>query len=329
MKKKKFDIVALGELLIDFTPTEKNEEDIIVFERNPGGAPANVLAMATKLGNTAAFIGKVGNDDFGIYLGKILKKCNIADTGLIYSKTEKTTLAFVHFDATGDRSFTFYRNPGADIMLSKTEIKKELIDQCAIFHFGSVSMTNEPSRSATVFAATYAQQKDKIVSFDPNYRAPLWDNSKTAKASILSVLPLVDILKISEEKLFLLTEKEDLHLGSTSLAQYGPSIVLVTLGSKGAYFYTSTESGLIPTYNVTTIDTTGAGDAFFGAVLSQISKKSKSELKNISLAEWKTIVDFANAAGSLTTAKKGAIPALPTYEEIKTCQASCPKLISH
>ena len=326
MATSMLDIVALGELLIDFTPSGTNEQGVMLFGRNPGGAPANVLAMAAKLGCQGSFIGKVGQDDFGKYLGDVLDGCGINREGLVMSPTEKTTLAFVQFDSHGDRSFTFYRRQGADVTLSESDVRKGLIDRCTIFHFGSVSMTDEPSRGATLYAAAYARERGKLVSFDPNYRQPLWPDAYSAKDVILSAIPLADILKVSEEELLLLTGDTDIGRGASFLAGLGPSVVLVTLGPKGSYFHTSKASGGLPAYGVTTVDTTGAGDAFLGAVLSRLRGKTAYDLHDISGAAWNDIIDFANAAGSLATAKKGAIPALPALDEIETCRRNVPRM---
>lgn len=311
------DIVSLGEILIDFTPNGTNEQGIALFARNPGGAPANVLAMNSKLGGTSAFIGKIGNDAFGAYLKDTLNSHNIDTSGLVTDSEVPTTLAFVQLDKSGDRSFSFYRNPGADMMLNTNEVKKELINDCKIFHFGSVSLTDEPCRKATFDSVAYAKEHGKIISFDPNYRPLLWKDKAESIKIITKAIAFSDILKVSEEEMYLITNETNLELGSEKLLNMGPSLVLVSLGEKGACFRNKKHFGIFPTYNVNAVDTTGAGDAFVGAMLWQIKDFNLCEISNMNLAE---NINFANAAGSLTTTQRGAIPALPTLGEIKKIQ---------
>lgn len=322
-----FDIAAIGELLIDFTPSGENDQGMQMYARNPGGAPANVLAMAARLGCKTAFIGKVGKDAFGDYLREILEQNGIDCGALVMDPHYSTTLAFVHLDARGDRSFSFYRSPGADVMLTAQEVNLSLIDRANLFHFGSVSLTGEPARSAVRQAVQYACQRGKIISFDPNYRPLLWSSPEKARGEILALVPSVDILKVSEEEMVLLTGETSLEEGSRMLIAMGPTVVIVTLGAKGAYFQCAGGSGHLPAYDVKTIDTTGAGDAFLGAVLYCLRGKSRQSLAGMTKAEWRDITDFANAAGSLTTAARGAIPAMPeSREEIETCCRDIPKM---
>lgn len=311
------DIVSLGEILIDFTPNGTNEQGITLFARNPGGAPANVLAMNSKLGGTSAFIGKIGNDAFGAYLKDTLNSHNIDTSGLVTDSEVPTTLAFVQLDKSGDRSFSFYRNPSADMMLNTNEVKKELINDCKIFHFGSVSLTDEPCRKATFDSVAYAKEHGKIISFDPNYRPLLWKDKAESIKIITKAIAFSDILKVSEDEMYLITNETNLELGSEKLLNMGPSLVLVSLGEKGACFRNKKHFGIFPTYNVNAVDTTGAGDAFVGAMLWQIKDFNLCEISNMNLAE---NINFANAAGSLTTTQRGAIPALPTLSEIKKIQ---------
>lgn len=311
------DIVSLGEILIDFTPNGTNEQGIALFARNPGGAPANVLAMNSKLGGTSAFIGKIGNDAFGAYLKDTLNSHNIDTSGLVTDSEVPTTLAFVQLDKSGDRSFSFYRNPGADMMLNTNEVKKELINDCKIFHFGSISLTDEPCRKATFDSVAYAKEHGKIISFDPNYRPLLWKDKAESIKIITKAIAFSDILKVSEEEMYLITNETNLELCSEKLLNMGPSLVLVSLGEKGACFRNKKHFGIFPTYNVNAVDTTGAGDAFVGAMLWQIKDFNLCEISNMNLAE---NINFANAAGSLTTTQRGAIPALPTIDEIKKIQ---------
>ena len=315
-----YDVCALGELLIDFTPSGVNEQGVALFGRNPGGAPANVLAMNARLGGKTAFIGKVGDDEFGRFLEKTLTAAGIDVEGLVKDPTYLTTLAIVQLSETGDRSFSFYRREGADLMLNWGEIKRELIDSAKIFHFGSVSLSGRPCRDTVREAVRYARSQGRIISYDPNYRPLLWSGADEAKSEIERFLSSTDILKVSEEEMVLLSGKTDLEKGSALLAAKGPAIVLVSLGARGAYFRCAAGSGNLPAYDVKTVDTTGAGDAFLGAAHYRLRDKSVQDLQSISLDELADIVDFANAAGSLTTAKKGAIPALPAALEIEACR---------
>lgn len=320
------DIVSLGEILIDFTPSGVNEQGIARFAQNPGGAPANVLAMNSKLGGTSAFLGKVGKDAFGAYLRSTLDSAGIDTTGLVEDLDVPTTLAFVQLDESGDRSFTFYRKPGADMRLTVDEINKEIINKCRIFHYGSVSLTDEPCRSAAFEAAAYAKKQGKLISFDPNYRAALWDSEDTARQQIIKAIASSDILKVSEEEMFLITGETHLDIGSKMLMDMGPALVLVSLGVKGAYYRNEACRGILPTYNVETIDTTGAGDAFVGAMLWQLKDIPLEDIRHMDPSEE---VAFANAAGSLTTTRNGAIPALPTLEEIQSCRWNKKVLIGY
>lgn len=312
-----FDVVAIGELLIDFTPAGISESGDSLFAKKPGGAPANVLAANSLLGGKTAFIGKVGKDSFGYFLKKTLEDIRIDTSGLIMTSEVNTTLAFVHLDETGDRSFSFYRNPGADIMLKSEEVDMQMIKNTKIMHFGSVSLTEEPCRSATIDAVKAAKSNGKIVSYDPNFREPLWKSKDEAVKQMVSVLPLVDIIKVSEEELEMLTEEKDLEKGSEILSGYGITLVMVTLGSKGAFYKVGKHKGIIQGYAVKTIDTNGAGDAFTGAVHYQVKDKSLEEIRTMSKDEIERMIDFANAVGALTTTKSGAITALPSMQEVE------------
>ena len=311
-----YDLVSLGELLIDFTPAGISENENLLFECNPGGAPANVSAALAKLGKKTAFIGKVGNDRFGMFLKDTLAGLNVNIDGLIFSQDVNTTLAFVHLDESGDRSFSFYRKPGADIMLEADEVNYDMIKNSKIFHFGSVSMTHQPSRDATIRSAGFAKENGLIVSFDPNLRVPLWTDLNAAKEMIKIGLSLADILKISEEELYFLTDTEDIEEGSKVLYnEYGEKLMFITLGAKGCFYRLGDNTGHLPAYDVNTIDTTGAGDAFMGGILYQVIEKQKS-FDEYTVDDIRVMVDFANAAGSLATAKRGAIPALPSLDDI-------------
>ncbi|SFA98623.1 carbohydrate kinase family protein [Clostridium frigidicarnis] len=311
-----FDVTAIGEILIDFTPVGVNEQGYKVFCQNPGGAPANVLVANSKFGGKTAFIGKVGNDSFGKFLIKTLKDANVSTEGIIVDEEVNTTLAFVHLDTNGDRSFSFYRKPGADMMLNSNEINEELIKNCKILHFGSVSLTDEPSRTATLEAVKLAKSMNKIISYDPNYRPLLWDNEELAIKEMVNSIKFADIVKVSEEELFLLTGEKNLEVGSKVIADMGVSLVLVSLGEKGAFYRKNNEFGLVKAYTVDVVDTNGAGDAFLGAIHYCIKNKSLKYIIEMSKNELEKILEFANASGALATTKNGAIPAIPTLNEV-------------
>ncbi len=310
------DVVALGELLIDFTPGGLSNQGNVLFERNPGGAPANVLATIAKLGGKSGFIGKVGNDQFGHFLNDVLTDNGVNTQGLVFSDEANTTLAFVHLDEKGERSFSFYRKPGADILLRDDEIDYSLIDGSKVFHFGSLSMTNEPARTATLKAVGYAKDKGKVISYDPNWRPPLWKNDSEAKEGMALGLSYADILKISEVELEFLTGESDFDKGTKVLADMGITLILVTLGAEGCYYRYPGGTGQVKGFNVNAIDTTGAGDAFLGACLYHICAMERS-LDELEKERLEDIIKFANAVGALCVTKKGAIPALPSKEEVE------------
>jgi sugar/nucleoside kinase (ribokinase family) len=311
-----FDVVALGELLVDFTPAGISESGNVLFERNPGGAPANVVACLAKLGRRTGLIGKVGDDDFGRFLRQVLIDKGVSPQGLLLDPKEQTTLAFVHLQPDGERSFSFYRKPGADTRLRPEEIAQELLDT-RIFHFGSLSLTAEPARSATKAALRLVRDKNILVSYDPNLRPPLWPSLDEARGEMLDVMHMADLVKISLEELEFLTGSTDLEGASQSLQQdYDLKMLLVTLGKEGCYYRLGDLCGHVPGFKVRSIDATGAGDAFLGAMLFQIVRLDKD------LAAWTAddlvaSIRFANATGALATTKKGAIPAMPSLHEIK------------
>lgn len=311
------DVTALGEALIDMT-TIKQEDGTEAFMPNVGGAPLNVLAMLSKLNKKTAFIGKVGLDTFGAQIKQTAEAAGIDTTGLVQSPDFNTTLAFVHPNDAGDRSFTFYRKGCADVNLREAEINLRLIDECRIFHFGSLSLTDEPARSATIAAVEYAKAQGKLISYDPNYRPLLWSSENNAKEQMLSLIQFVDLIKVSEEELALMTGESDIELGAERLLSLGPALVLVTMGEKGSFFKNSAGSGFVPTTSIIPIDTTGCGDAFLGAFLSKLLSDgvNKSDLKTLTSKDLKPMLAYANSAGTLTALKKGAIPALPEKQDI-------------
>lgn len=311
-----FDIIALGELLIDFTAHGFSENGSHLFEQNPGGAPANVLVALSKLGKSTAFLGMVGSDQFGVFLKNVLNANNVNTEGLKFSESINTTLAFVHLESDGDRSFSFYRNPGADMMHTKEDLNFEHIKNSKIFHFGSISLTDEPSRSATLAAVTYAKENGLIISYDPNLRPLLWSSLDSAKEQIISCLKYTDILKISEEEFHFITGTDDLDVGTEMLLTQGISIILITLGEEGCYYRYRGGSGIVKGYKVKSIDTTGAGDGFLGGVLFNFCNMTLEEINDIKKESFEEFIKMGNAVGALVTTKKGAMPSMPTLDEI-------------
>jgi fructokinase len=312
-----FDVTALGEVLIDFTPSGHSEKGHVLFETNPGGAPANVLVALSRLNKKTAFIGKVGHDQFGLILKGVLEDQKIDTSNLLFSETVNTTLAFVHLDEKGDRSFSFYRNPGADIMLEKNEIDEDTIKQSRIFHFGSLSLTNEPAATATFTALEYAKKHNVTISYDPNLRTPLWRSLDEAKRQILKGFEYADIVKISEEELEFLTGYRDVIKGTEVLQeQFGTAVIFVTLGPEGCFYRSIQGYASKKGYQVNVVDTTGAGDAFVGGVLYQILERKKP-LAHLTASEFEEMVTFANAVGALTTEGKGGIPSIPTIDQVE------------
>ena len=308
------DITAIGEILIDLTQSGVNEAGIPVFAANPGGAPANLAVAAARLGAKSAFIGKVGADSFGTLLRNTLAENGVDVSGMITAPDSPTTLAVVALDKSGERSFSFYRDPSADVNLRSAEISGEQLKNTIFLHFGSVSLTADPARSATLYAAETAKKSGAIISYDPNYRPSLWPDEATAVAWMRRPLPLVDILKVSDEELPLLAGTDDLEEGSRILADMGIALVLVTLGANGAYYRFGSHTGHVPGVQVTVGDTNGAGDTFLGAVLAQLARFDG--LSSLTAAELEQIIAAANKAAAITTSRHGAIPAMPAFAEV-------------
>ena len=313
---KKYDVTALGELLIDFTENGKSNQGNPLFEANPGGAPCNVLAMLAKLGHNTAFIGKVGNDFFGEQLRAAIKEVGIDDTGLCTDEKIHTTLAMVHTYPDGDRDFSFYRNPGADMMLNKAEIREDILKDTKIFHFGTLSMTHEGVREATKAAIHIAEEAGAIISFDPNLRPPLWESMEEARKQVLYGLGHCQILKISDNEIQWLTGEEDYTAGvNWILERYQIPLILVSMGKEGSRaYYNEMMVEVKPFLQDNTIETTGAGDTFCGCVLHYVCEHGINGLKEENLAEMLT---FANAAASIITTRKGALRVMPEEKEIK------------
>lgn len=313
-----YDIVALGELLIDFSPIGTSEQGSFQFEANPGGAPCNVLAAVRRLGHSAAFIGKVGQDIFGTYLKETLEKTQIDVSGLIMTPEYFTTLAFVTLDQEGNRDFSFSRKNSADVMLREDEIPLKLIRECRVFHCGTLSFTDSTCRAATIKALETARESGIAVSVDPNLREPLWPNLEDAKEAIETVLSYADIVKISDYELSFLYGSDDILSNAARLREkYQPRILFVTCGKDGAYLFCGDLVLQHPCFDrVKTIDTTGAGDSFCGTALSKLLDYGL-EPEKMSRAQCEELLRYASAAASLTTAKRGAITAMPTDSEIQ------------
>ena len=315
MGNKTFDVTALGELLIDFTESGTSTQGNPVLEANPGGAPCNVLAMLEKLGKKAAFIGKVGNDMFGTQLKNAVEEVNIDTRNLVIDKEVHTTLAFVHTYPDGDRDFSFYRNPGADMMLTRDEVQEDLIRDSRIFHFGTLSSTHESVREATRYALDVAKEAGCIVSFDPNLRPPLWKSLEDARAEIEYGLGKCDILKISDNDVEFLFGTTDYDKGAALLKEkYNIPLILITMGKDGSRaYYKDLRVEAAPFLQEHTIETTGAGDTFCASSLNYILEHG---LDNLTAENLKELLTFANAAASLITTRKGALRVMPAKEEV-------------
>lgn len=312
---EKYDVIALGELLIDFTENGSSNQNNPVFEANPGGAPCNVLAMLSKLGHKTAFVGKVGNDQFGRKLKEEIVNAGINAEYLYYDQNVHTTLAFVHTMDNGDRDFSFYRNPGADMMLTEDEIPEELFFNSKIFHFGTLSMTHDGVRKATRKAVTAAKKAGCIISFDPNLRFPLWADSDQAREQLLWGLEQCDILKISDNEIVWLTEKNDYtEAVAWILERFSIPVIFVSMGKNGSRaYYKGTMIEAQAFLNENTIETTGAGDTFMGCVLSGILK---SGIDNLAQKDIYELLMFANAGASIITTRRGALKVMPEKKEI-------------
>lgn len=312
---KKYDVIALGELLIDFTMNGESEQGNHLFEACPGGAPCNVLAMLNKLGKKTAFIGKVGNDQFGTLPRKTLNEVGIDTSNLFTDDEVNTTLAFVHTLADGDREFSFYRNPGADMMLKEDEIDEDFLSQAKIFHFGTLSMTQDEVRAATKKAVESAKQSGALISFDPNLREPLWSSLELAKEQMEYGFSQCDILKISDNEIQFVSGKEDYDEGIKYLQdKYQIPLILLTMGKEGSRAYYKGMRVERSGFSVKTIETTGAGDTFGGSALNYILEHDFYNLTEEDLGE---LLSFANAAAAIVTTKKGAILAMPEREEVE------------
>ncbi len=316
MSNRNYDVTALGELLIDFTENGTSAQGNPIMEANPGGAPCNVLAMLERLGKKTAFIGKVGKDMFGNQLKAAVEEVGIDTRALIMDEEVHTTLAFVHTYPDGDRDFSFYRNPGADMMLTMDEVPDDLIRDSRIFHFGTLSSTHEGVREATRHAIEVAKEAGCIITFDPNLRPPLWKSLEDARVEIEYGLTKCDVLKISDNEVEFLFDTTDYDKGAALIEEkYHIPLVLITMGKDGSRaYYNGRRVECAPFLQEHTIETTGAGDTFCASILNYVLDHGLEDLTDENLMEMLT---FANAGASLITTRKGALRVMPTREEVK------------
>lgn len=315
-----FSVSALGELLIDFTDAGTSEGGQRLFERNPGGAPANVLVALERLGHKTAFLGKVGCDMHGEFLRATLEEQGIDTTGLISDPDAFTTLAFVALAPNGEREFSFARKPGADTRITADELARDVISSSRVFHVGSLSLTDEPARSATLAALAAAREAGCVLSYDPNYRANLWPSVEEAMDQMRSVVPQMDLMKLSDEECELLTGLDDPEAAAASLLERGPKIVAVTLGAGGAYVRCAEGGAEVAGFPADAVDATGAGDSFWGGFLAAFCESGKAPAE-VTLDDAVSFARLGNAVASLCVRKRGAIPAMPTRSEAEALLA--------
>lgn len=312
---KKFDVIAMGELLIDFTMNGHSRQGNDMFEACPGGAPCNVLALLNKMGKNTAFLGKVGRDQFGTLLRGTLDDVGIDTSNLLVDEEVNTTLAFVHTFPDGDREFSFYRNPGADMMLTEDEVNPEFVSQAKIFHFGTLSMTHDGVRAATKKAVKAAKESGALISFDPNLREPLWSSMDLAKEQMDYGFGQCDILKISDNEIQFVSGMEDYDEGIKYLQEkYNIPLILLTMGKDGSRAYYKGMRVEKSGFSMKTIETTGAGDTFGGSSLNYLLEHDFDNLTEEQLSE---LLTFANAAAAIVTTRKGAIRAMPERAEVE------------
>ena len=323
MKTAKADIVCLGELLIDMFPAEMDRRlaEVSAFHPKPGGAPANVAAGLARLGSRSAFIGKVGDDAFGRHLADVLAREGVETRGMRFDPQARTTMAFIASPDPHTNEYLFYRNPGADTRLRAEELDEALLTACKTLHFVSLSLVEEPIRSAAIRAVEIVVGTGGLVSLDVNYRPSLWSSRKAAYDAVMAVMPLVDLLKVNEVELALLTGQEDPATGGEALLALGPKLCVMTSGADGSYFATTTGGGYVPAFQVKTVDATGCGDAFIAGLLSQLTAGGiSSEMPGVD--QMTDIVRYANATGALAAQTQGVIPALPSAKAVDAFLAS-------
>ena len=309
------DVVALGELLIDFASRSADANGYPTMQALPGGAPANFLAALTKYGKSTAFLGKVGDDAFGHLLVGTVKDAGIETRGIVVDPTVFTTLAFVTFDASGDRSFSFARKPGADTRLTWEEVDKSLIDEARVFHFGTLSLTDEPVRTTTQKCVAYAKQQGKLITCDPNLRKPLWRSEEEAKAQILWSLQQADVVKISDDEVDFLWSCTPEEGANKLLNEFGVSLAMVTLGPKGCLLKTKNTVCQVASPKVSPVDTTGAGDIFGGSAVCRLLELNKP-IEELTAEDLRYIGVFASTAASLSTEVPGGIPSIPEKSSV-------------
>ena len=313
------DITSLGELLVDMFPAELGRRlvEVSAFQPKPGGAPANVAVAAARLGAQSAFIGKVGDDAFGHHLASVLGQEGVDTRGMRYDGSARTTMAFIAKPDENTSEFVFYRNPGADLLLRTDELDEGLLRETRAFHFGSISLIEEPSRSATMSALQIARDSGALISFDVNYRPALWRSPDEARDRILDMLPDVNLVKANEIELALLVGSDDLSLASKALLDRGPELCVVTLGQDGSYFRIGLGGESVPPFRVATLDATGCGDAFVAGLLVELVTGGNWR-QHLTMRRMREILRYANAVGALTSLTQGVIPALPTRAEVDT-----------
>ena len=311
------DIVCLGELLVDMFPAEVGRSlvEVSAWSPKPGGAPANVAVAAARLGAQSGFIGKVGDEAFGRHLADILRQEGVDIRGMRYDKGSRTGMAFIAMPDVNSYDILFYRNPGADMRLRTDELDRELLQETRAFHFGAISLIQEPSRSATLEAVRIARQAGALISFDVNYRADLWSKDEVYER-VMATIPHVDLLKINEIEMEILGGSDDLEAITRSLLEQGPALCVVTLGPDGSFFQVAEGGEHVPSYKVQTVDATGCGDAFVAALLCQLVVGADWR-EQLTPARMREILRYANAAGALTSLTQGVIPALPTADRVE------------
>jgi fructokinase len=311
--------ICFGELLIDFVSTQRDVSvgDAPGFVKAPGGAPANVAVGLAKLGVPTAFMGQVGNDPFGHYLAGILQEQKVDISALRFSEEALTALAFVSIEASGERSFVFYRKPSADMLMRETDLDKNLLARAGLFHFGSITLIDNPVRKTTLAAVNYAQKNGALISYDPNLREPLWPDLDVARTGLKLGFEFADVVKLSEEELDFLTDTHVLETGVRRLWTQKTKLMVVTRGAEGCEAFTEDQHWVVPGYKVNVEDTIGAGDGFVAGLLTGILELGV----NWPQADLQPILQRACAVGALTTTKRGAIPALPTRAEVDAFMA--------
>lgn len=312
------DILSFGELLIDMFPAEVGRlmTEVTAFRPKPGGAPANVAVAASRLGARSGFIGKVGDDTFGHFLAGVLHAEGVDTSGMRFDPHARTTLVFIAMPDVNTAEFVFYRNPGADMLLRPDELELSILKDTRCMHFGSLSLIDEPIRSTTLHAIEVARSAGALISFDVNYRPPLWSSPQASFERVMETLPLVDLVKVNETELSLLARDDALDSAPRSLLEHGPKLCVVTLGPRGSFYQTMERAEFVPGFEVETVDATGCGDAFIAGLLFKIVKTGQ-QLQDLSPLQLKEALTYANAVGALTALTQGVIPALPNTDQVE------------